>query len=119
MATFDISRRSTESELMDSDETDFETFRACLVDLVKLNQLSLAYRPTLRFLEVLAKSGRLPRNRAINIVDVGSGFGDMLRQIDRWTTGRGFQVDLTGIDLNPWSAAPHRKQPRRNALSAS
>ena len=89
---------------MDSDETDFETFRACLIDLAKVNYLTLAYRPTLRFLEELARSGRLPRDRTVTIVDVGSGYGDMLRKIDRWAVRRGFKIDLTGVDQNPWSA---------------
>jgi SAM-dependent methyltransferase len=103
MTALDFSQRSDLPELMDSDKTDFETFRACLIDLAKVNQLTLAYRPTLKFLEELARSGRLPKGRTIKIVDVGSGFGDMLRKIDRWATRRGFKVILTGIDLNPWS----------------
>lgn len=89
---------------MDSDETDFETFRACLVDLTKVNGLTLAYRPTLQFLDRLAESGRLPMDRPIRIVDVGSGFGDMLRRIDLWAVGRGLKTELTGVDRNPWSA---------------
>jgi SAM-dependent methyltransferase len=103
MAMLDLSRRSSLTELMDSDETDFATFRACLIDLAKVNTLTIAYRPTLRFLDRLAASGRLPR-RAVTIVDVGSGFGDMLRRIDGWALRRGLNVDLTGVDLNPWSA---------------
>lgn len=104
MAPIDFSRRNDLSELMDSDETDFETFRDCLVDLSRVNQLTFAYRPTLRFFETLARSGLLPRDRTIAIIDVGSGYGDMLRKIDGWAQGRGLRVDLTGVDLNPWSA---------------
>jgi SAM-dependent methyltransferase len=100
----DFSRRNALAELMDSDETDFATFRACLVDLAKVNRLTLAYRPTMQFFRRLAAAGRLPRDRPISIVDVGSGFGDMLRKIDRWAARRGFRLDLTGVDLNPWSA---------------
>jgi 2-polyprenyl-3-methyl-5-hydroxy-6-metoxy-1,4-benzoquinol methylase len=100
----DFSRRNALTELMDSDETDFATFRDCLVDLAKVNRLTLAYRPTMRFFADLARAGRLPRDRAVSIVDVGSGFGDMLRKIDRWAARRGWRLDLTGVDLNPWSA---------------
>ena len=100
----DLTRRSTVSELMDSDDTDFETFRACLVDLAKVNRLTLAYRPTLQFLEGLADVGRLPRDRAITVIDVGSGFGDMLRKIAHWAARRSFKVDLIGVDVNPWAA---------------
>jgi SAM-dependent methyltransferase len=89
---------------MDSADTDFETFRSCLVDLSKVNYLTLAYRPTLRFFEHLARSGRLPADRTVTVVDVGSGFGDMVRKIDRWAVRRGFKLDLTGVDQNPLSA---------------
>jgi SAM-dependent methyltransferase len=105
LAAIDFSRRNVLTELMDSDETDFATFRDCLVDLAKVNRLTLAYRPTLRFFADLAKAGRLRRDRAVTVVDVGSGFGDMLRKIDRWAVRRGLRLDhLTGVDLNPWSA---------------
>jgi SAM-dependent methyltransferase len=102
LGAIDFSRRNALTELMDSDATDFATFRDCLVDLAKVNRLTLAYRPTLRFFADLAKA--LPRDRTASVVDVGSGFGDMLRKIDRWAARRGLRLDLTGVDLNPWSA---------------
>jgi len=103
LAAIDFSRRNALTELMDSDATDFATFRDCLVDLAKVNRLTLAYRPTMRFFADLAKAGRLPHDRAVSVVDVGSGFGDMLRKIDRWAARRRLRLDLTGVDLNPWS----------------
>ena len=27
----------------------------------------------------------------------------MLRNVDRWAVRRGFELDLTGVDQNPWS----------------
>jgi hypothetical protein len=104
MKNIDLSRRNNLSQLMDSADTDFETFRACLVDLSKVNCLTLAYRPMLRFFEQLARSGRLPTDRPVTVVDAGSGFGDMVRKIDRWAVRRGFKLDLTGVDQNPLSA---------------
>jgi SAM-dependent methyltransferase len=100
-----LSERIMVPELMDSDAIDRETFRAYLIDLARVNRLTLAYRPTLSFLNRLAASGRIPKNRALVIVDVGSGYGDMLRKIDRWAMRRGIKVKLVGIDLNPWSAS--------------
>ncbi len=104
MMALDFSRRNELSELMDAEDTDFFTFRECLVDLAKVNRLTFAYRPTLSFFKQLAKSGALPRHRAISVVDVGSGSGDMLVRIDRWATAHGYKIDLVGVDLNPWSA---------------
>jgi 2-polyprenyl-3-methyl-5-hydroxy-6-metoxy-1,4-benzoquinol methylase len=104
MAMPDLSHRNNIAELMDSGDTDFPTFRACLRDLAKVNRLTLAYRPTLNFLEDLSNYGHWPRGQVLKIVDVGSGAGDMLRKIDDWAAWRGLRVDLTGVDLNPWSA---------------
>ena len=100
----DFSARATTPELMDTEVTGYETFRDCLADLSSVNTLTLAYRPTLAFLERLRRSGRLQGARPLRILDVGSGYGDMLRKIDGWAQRRGVAVELTGIDLNPWSA---------------
>ncbi len=100
--TMDFSTRSKEDELMDTEPVGFEEFQACLVDLARVNRLTLAYRPTIAFFDrLLAKSPRL--DRPIEVVDVGSGYGDMLRAIDAWAKRRGVAVSLTGVDLNPWS----------------
>ena len=92
-------------ELMDTESTGFEEFRACLVDLERVNLWTLTYRPMMAFLDDLATTGKIPADRPFAIVDVGSGYGGMLRKIDRWAAKRGIVVDLTGIDLNPWAAA--------------
>lgn len=102
--TADLSRRSHGPELMDALDTDLETFRGCLRDLARVNVLSLGYRPTLAFLERLRRSGRLDLDRPVEILDVGSGYGDLLRNVDRWAERRGVAVRLVGLDVNPWSA---------------
>ncbi|HEV7293378.1 MAG TPA: methyltransferase domain-containing protein [Devosia sp.] len=104
MVAIDFSRRSDMPELMDTEECDFETFRGCLVDLSWVNRMSFGYRPTLSFLDDAARSGLLPIDRPLRIVDVGSGYGDMLRQVFAWSRRRGIAVSMTGVDLNPWSA---------------
>lgn len=102
--TRDLSRRSDEPELMDADNVDYETFRGCLRDLAKVNVVSLGHRPTLAFLEALRRRGRLALGRPVDILDVGSGYGDLLRAVDWWAARRGVAVRLTGVDLSPWSA---------------
>jgi len=86
-------------ELMDSG-CSYEDFRDCLRSLGKVNRWLRGYRPTLAWLD------RLPRglHEPIHIVDVGSGGGDYLRQIATWARRRDLAVQLTGIDLNPYSA---------------
>ncbi len=101
MAQFDFSRRSTQTELMDTENVGFALFHECLQQLETVNILSLAYRPTLRWLGEMLP-GQEP-GAAVSILDVGSGGGDMLRRIWKWMRRRGFNGDLTGVDLNPWS----------------
>ncbi|MCG7362406.1 methyltransferase domain-containing protein [Roseomonas sp. ACRSG] len=108
MSRPDFSRRSSAPELMDDASCDFETFRGCLVDLARVNRLTLAYRPTLGFLEELRRAGRLPHGRALRILDAGSGYGDTLRQVARWAARHRVAVALEGVDLSPWSARAAR-----------
>jgi SAM-dependent methyltransferase len=100
MTRMDFSRRATTPELMDSEETGYADFRACLQDLARVNRLTLAYRPTLAFLDRVIAAGRAPEGRPLTILDAGCGYGDGLRRIDRWAQRRGVPADLTGVDLN-------------------
>lgn len=107
MAGFDPRARSTEPELMDTEPVSFEEFRHCLRDLETINRMTLAYRPTLRWL-ARAIGRRGPgegEGRPVSILDVGSGHGDMLRRIWRWAAARQLPVALTGVDINPWAEA--------------
>ena len=100
-------------ELMDDPACGPDEFRRCLVDLEKVNRLTLAYRPTLDFLDRVAK--RLPAGQPLRILDVGGGYGDMLRRIDGWASHHGIEVEMTSVDLSPWarrageSVAPTRQ----------
>ncbi|MGH9588237.1 MAG: methyltransferase domain-containing protein, partial [Acidobacteriaceae bacterium] len=100
----DFSRRAQLSEWMD-EPCEYSEFRDCLRDLEKVNRAVGSYRPTLNWLEQFAAPGREP----LRIVDVGCGGGDMLRRIEAWARVRGIAVQLTGIDLNPYSARAARE----------
>ena len=86
-------------ELMDGD-CSYEDFRGCLRSLEQINRWLLGYRPTMAWLKRLRHGLREP----VHIVDVGSGGGDVLRQIAGWARRRCVAVQLTGIDLNPYAA---------------
>lgn len=103
----DLVRRSQTPELMDTETVSYEDFRRCLADLAIVNRLTLAHRPTLAWLKRAA--ARHPTGKALHIVDVGSGYGDMLRLVARWAERSGIAVKLTGIDLNPWSERAARE----------
>ncbi len=100
----DFSKRSTEAEWMDDPSVDLATFESCLRDLAAVNVVTLARFPTLGFLETLRRAGRLEIGRPVEIVDIGSGYGDGLAAVGDWARRSGVAVNLTGVDLNPWSA---------------
>jgi SAM-dependent methyltransferase len=95
----DFSRRSTRPELMDTESVSFAEFHDCLLTLSRINTLTLAYRPTLRWFERMTAGAASP----VSVLDIGCGGGDMLRQIWQLAKQRNLKVELIGIDLNPWS----------------
>ena len=97
----DLRERSMASELMDVEPVDRATFRGCLRDLERINRWTGAYRITLRWLQEVLEAH--PSKR-LSVLDVGSGYGDMLRRIFAFGTAQGLQLDLIGIDLNPHAA---------------
>jgi SAM-dependent methyltransferase len=96
-----FSCRSYQPEMMDAADVGFEDFQNCLRGLEIVNICALAYRPTLHWLRK-ALNGVNSR-QPISILDVGSGGGGMLRKIWKWAQRYGLELQLTGIDLNPWS----------------
>ena len=88
--------------------SSYEDFRACLEDISAVNRLTFAYRPTLTWLDYVYN--RMPlQSGALHIVDVGCGYGDMLRRIALWAEDRKLPVRLTGIDLNPYAVRAARE----------
>jgi SAM-dependent methyltransferase len=92
----DFSRRAELSEWMD-EPCSREELRACLRDLARVNRWFLAYRPVLQWLDRVARHAE---RGPLRILDVGCGYGDGLRRIERWARQRGVAVELTGLDLN-------------------
>jgi 2-polyprenyl-3-methyl-5-hydroxy-6-metoxy-1,4-benzoquinol methylase len=98
----DLSRRSMQPEEMDADSTSAETYARCIRDLAGVNRITFTHRATLTW---LARATRdLPPGTSVSILDVASGYGDLLRAIRRWADKRGLALTLAGIDLNPRSA---------------
>lgn len=96
-----FAERSRETELMDTEPVSFEDYRACLKDLATVNALTLTHRPILAWLDRATRS--LAPNERVTVLDVGYGYGDLLRKIHAWSRRKGRAVDLVGVDLNPMS----------------
>lgn len=101
-----LSVRCTLQEVLDREDVDIADYQRCITELAVVNRITMAHRPTLRW---LAKAtAALPVGESFTLLDVGFGNGDLLRAIARWAAGRGLKAQLSGIDLNPQSAAVAR-----------
>lgn len=98
----DLTHRSTLPEQMDDPGLDPATYARAVSDLARLNQVTFTHRPVLRWLETVAPAG------GFSLLDVAYGDGDLLRAIARWAAKRRVAVQLSGVDLNPRSAAAAR-----------
>jgi 2-polyprenyl-3-methyl-5-hydroxy-6-metoxy-1,4-benzoquinol methylase len=93
-----LSARSTAAERMDTDCADYDDYARCLADLARVNRVTLTHRPLLSWL-----ARETATLRSFSLLDVACGHGDLLRRLRRWSTRRGIDATLHGIDLNPWS----------------
>jgi 2-polyprenyl-3-methyl-5-hydroxy-6-metoxy-1,4-benzoquinol methylase len=98
-AAHDLSRRSIASEWMDIEPLGFDELRLCLQQLAQINLLSLGYRPTLAWFAKTVR--RRSQGGPLSVLDVGCGYGDMLRQLRRWADRHQIAMDLHGVDINP------------------
>lgn len=92
----DFRSRAVLTELMD-EPAGRDELRACLRDLARVNRWVLAYRPLLHWLKTMLPARH---SHPIHILDVGCGYGDSLRRIERWADARHAAVELTGLDLS-------------------
>jgi SAM-dependent methyltransferase len=103
----DFSRRADLEEEMDG-PCPYEDLRTCLRDLAVVNRITRAHRPILLWLDGVADrfaashptSDDPDVGRPLRIVDVGCGYGDMLRRIEEWAGAREVAAELVGVDVN-------------------
>lgn len=103
----DLRQRSCEPELMDGEDVPQDVFAACIEDLAVVNTVTLARHPTLAF--VSRALDAVGPDRALTLVDVGFGAGDMLRAVAGLVARKGRRARLIGFDINPRSAPVARR----------
>jgi len=94
----DLSRRSTESEWLDDAGVGAAELQPVLRDLARFNGAMLGHRPVVAWLRRATRDA--PRDEPLTVVDVGCGYGDLLRAIRRWSRKRGLNIRLVGLDLS-------------------
>jgi 2-polyprenyl-3-methyl-5-hydroxy-6-metoxy-1,4-benzoquinol methylase len=96
--SLDLGHRHDEPEWLDGADLNPAELEAVLHDLATFNQMFLGHYPLLRWLDQAVRAaGRTP----MTLVDIGCGYGDLLRAIRRWSRRRKLDLNLIGVDLNP------------------
>jgi 2-polyprenyl-3-methyl-5-hydroxy-6-metoxy-1,4-benzoquinol methylase len=96
-----FAERSPETEWMDTESVSLDDYRACLKDLATVNVVTMTHGPVLKWLDRATR--HLGANERVTILDVGYGYGDLLRRIHAWGRRRNRAIELIGVDLNPMS----------------
>lgn len=97
--SLDFTHRRDEPEWLDGADLDPSELEAVLRDLATFNQTFLGHYPLLRWLgEAVRAAGH---DGPLTLVDIGCGYGDLLRAIRRWARRRNLNINLIGVDLNP------------------
>src|SRR6202021_616962 len=99
LTSHDLGHRSSQTELMDTEPVDIDEYRRCLQDLANVNTVTLMRRPILRWLKRVMS--RVDPGERISLIDVGYGYGDVLRAIHAWGPQRGFAPAPAGPAPNP------------------
>jgi ubiquinone/menaquinone biosynthesis C-methylase UbiE len=108
----DFSKRSAETEIMDDLEASGPVIDVTLKELETINLLLGGNHVTVNGIRKLLPS---KIDRAVIIVDVGCGSGDILRLVDKNLTSMGQEAKLNGIDANPNIVSYARKNtPQKN-----
>lgn len=100
----DFSRRSRTLEWLDTAAPAPGERAAYLKSLASFNGVMLGHRPVLAWLETAARAAG-----PLTLLDVGCGYGDLLRAVRRWALRRGVPLRLIGVDIEADTVAIARE----------
>ncbi|MBX6327237.1 MAG: methyltransferase domain-containing protein [Pseudolabrys sp.] len=94
----DFSQRSREREWIDDADLSADELVCVLRDLARFNAAMLGHWPVLSWLRRAVRN--LPRDTPLTLIDVGCGYGDLLRVIRRWSRRGRRPIRLIGVDIS-------------------
>lgn len=98
-----FSKRSTENELMDDLSLHNDELRKNLDELEVFNSWFGSKKLLMNALnKIYHKYDAKFKNSKIVIGDLGCGGGDLLRAVDSWAKSKKLNIELIGIDANPF-----------------
>ena len=92
----ELSRRSTAAEWLDGADADAPELECFLRDLARFNGAMLGHRAVMTWLRHAIRHA--PKDRPLTLLDIGCGYGDLLRAIRHWSHKRGLPIRLIGLD---------------------
>lgn len=95
----DLTHRRDVTEWLDRTDINPAELERVLRDLARFNRTFLGHYPLVHWLRRAIKAA--PEGVSLSVVDVGCGYGDLLRAIRRWSRWRKPELNLVGVDLNP------------------
>lgn len=95
---FARAQRSAQSEILDG-RVDTAELAKILADLARFNGAMMGHWPVLQWLNRATRG--LPPEQPLTLLDIGSGYGDLLRAVRRWANKKGRTMKLIGVDLSP------------------
>jgi 2-polyprenyl-3-methyl-5-hydroxy-6-metoxy-1,4-benzoquinol methylase len=90
-------RRSAQSEILDG-PVDTAELTKILADLARFNGAMMGHWPVLQWLNRATRD--LPPEQPLTLLDIGSGYGDLLRAVRHWANKKGRTMKLIGVDLS-------------------
>lgn len=101
MITMTTKFRSDKREIMDDFELQGKELKKTLNDLDKVNKWLGGNKVSIEGLESVLKSTCFAQ--PVRIMDVGCGNGSLLKEIAEYGRKNGIQMQLSGIDANPYT----------------
>lgn len=104
----DLSIRSYQKELLDSNAIPFDDIKQNMKELDVINTWLGGHQITTKGIKRLLIG--INRSTTLNICEIGCGGGDNLRTIQHYCKRKSINVKLTGIDINPHCIAYARSR---------
>jgi 2-polyprenyl-3-methyl-5-hydroxy-6-metoxy-1,4-benzoquinol methylase len=103
--------RSHTKELLDADHIPDQALFLNLKELDTINHLLGGYNITFSALEEVIKPGN-----TYSLVDIGCGGGDTLKRIEHWRLKKGYDINLSGVDIKEVCIAYSKKNNEGNSI---
>ena len=104
-----LAKRSEQLELIDTESPGYDEWCIILNELELINKLTFAYSPTIKAIDRTLKARHEGQQRPVKVLDVGFGYGDVLRRLARRAVKKKYSFDLTGFEINPWAVKVARE----------